>query len=124
MPGSSQGWFDEDAGPVVRPYALTRGRTRATTYSLSLITLVVARQPLPPSARALSPNYQWVLEACAYPVSVAEVAARADLPLGVVKILISDLIEREYVMFGPDSSATEGPNLDMMQKVLDGIRKL
>lgn len=119
-----RGWFDEDAGPVVRPYALTKGRTRATSYELDLITLVVARQPLPPNARALSPNYQRVLSACGYPVSVAEVAARADLPLGVVKILISDLIERDYVVFGPDSSPTTGPSLDMMQKVLDGIRKL
>jgi hypothetical protein len=121
---SGRGWFDEDAGPVVRPYAMTRGRTRATSHELNLVTLVVARQPVPPNARGLSPNYRRVLSACPTPVSIAEVSAKADLPLGVVKILISDLIEREYVVFGPDSSPADGLNLDMMQKVLDGIRKL
>ena len=108
---SGRGWFDEEAGPVVRPYAMTRG-------------LVVARQPVPPNARGLSPNYRRVLSVCPTPVSIAEVSAKVDLPLGVVKILIGDLIEREYVVFGPDSSPAGGLNLDMMQKVLDGIRKL
>ena len=121
---SGRGWFDEEAGPVVRPYAMTRGRTRATSHELNLVTLVVARQPVPPNARALSPNYRRVLSVCPTPVSVAEVSAKVDLPLGVVKILIGDLIEREYVVFGPDSSPAGGLNLDMMQKVLDGIRKL
>ncbi|MFE0879849.1 DUF742 domain-containing protein, partial [Streptomyces smyrnaeus] len=37
-------WFDDAAGPVVRPYAMTRGRTRsgAEGAQLDLIALVVA----------------------------------------------------------------------------------
>lgn len=36
-------WFDDDAGPVVRPYAMTRGRTsHAGQHRLDLIALVVA----------------------------------------------------------------------------------
>lgn len=125
MSGSGEEWFDDEAGPLVRPYALTRGRTRATSYELDLITLVVARQPAPVAGRrSLAPEYTRVLENCKRPVSVAEVAANVDLPLGVVKVLISDLIERDFIVFRSSWTPTDGPDLDMMQKVLDGIRKL
>jgi hypothetical protein len=36
MPLPKDRWLDEEAGPVVRPYALTRGRTRPTGESLDL----------------------------------------------------------------------------------------
>ncbi|MGQ4444453.1 DUF742 domain-containing protein, partial [Streptomyces violaceoruber] len=35
-------WFDDEAGPVVRPYAMTRGRTSsAAQHRLDLIAVVV-----------------------------------------------------------------------------------
>ena len=39
-------WFDDDAGPVVRPYAMTRGRTRSSADEarLDLIALVIAER--------------------------------------------------------------------------------
>lgn len=116
-------WFDEAAGPLVRPYAVTRGRTRTSRHQLELITLVVAVQP-EVHAAVVEAEYARILRVCAYPQSVAEVAAKVDLPLGVVKVLISDLIERRYVMFRPSPPPTTTPDLTMMQRVLDGIRKL
>ena len=38
-------WLDREAGPVVRPYALTRGRTQAQGPALGLIDLVTATGP-------------------------------------------------------------------------------
>ncbi|MFF4771181.1 DUF742 domain-containing protein [Streptomyces sp. NPDC001255] len=39
-------WYDDEAGPVVRPYAMTRGRTSATGgHRLDLIALVSAVPP-------------------------------------------------------------------------------
>ncbi len=35
-------WLDEDAGAVVRPYALTRGRTRPAGGRLDLIALITS----------------------------------------------------------------------------------
>ena len=36
-------WFDDDAGPVVRPYAMTRGRTTSPAqHRLDLIAVVIA----------------------------------------------------------------------------------
>jgi hypothetical protein len=112
-------WYDDT---LVRPYTVTGGRTRPSRYDLDVITLVVAIDP-DTHVRLVDLEHAQVLRACAYPMSVAEVAARLDLPLGVVKVLLSDLIELRYVIFR-SSWQPETPDLEMMQKVLDGIRNL
>jgi len=115
-----QAWYDEDAGPLIRPYAITKGRTRPASSELDLITLVV-RSGIHP--RRLDPEYEHVLDICEVPQSVAEVGAKTGLPLGVVKVLIGDLIERNYLIFRSRQTHAM-PDLEMMQKVLDGIRRL
>ena len=119
---ASEAWYDDDAGPLVRPYTMTGGRTHAGRFELDLITLVVAIDP-DTHAPLVEPEHAEVLRVCTYPSSVAEVAARLDLPIGVTKVLISDLIERNYIIFR-SSWQPVTPDLDMMQKVLDGIRNL
>lgn len=116
-------WFDDAAGPLVRPYALTRGRTKGNAYDLDLVTLVVSLQP-ELHARAVEPEYAGVLWVCEHPLSVAEVAAKIDLPLCVVKVILSDLIERNYVIFRTGWGRMRTPDLATMQKVLDGINQL
>jgi hypothetical protein len=116
-------WFDEAAGPLVRPYAVTGGRTRSETLKLDLITLVVAMTSVADSVR-LEPEYARIVRLCQHPMSVAEVAARVDLPLPVVKVLLSDLIEHNHVIFRTATPMTDTPNPQVLQAVLDGIRKL
>lgn len=123
MRRGSEAWFDDAAGPLVRPYAVTRGRTRSGRTELDLVTLVVALQP-EIHAKTVEPEYATVLWVCAHPLSVAEVAAKVDLPLCVVKVLLSDLIERNYVIYRTGWGSTRAPDMDTMQKVLDGIRRL
>ncbi|HVK22105.1 MAG TPA: DUF742 domain-containing protein [Actinokineospora sp.] len=115
-----EAWYDEDAGPLVRPYTITRGRTRADGHDLDLITLVVATGLYP---AAPEPDYAAVVEVCATPQSVAEVSARTRLPLGVAKILISDLIDANCLMFRSTPTHVD-PDMDMLRKVLEGIRRL
>jgi hypothetical protein len=57
---------------------------------------------------------------CQSPTSVAEISAALSLPLGVVKVLVGDLIERHLVMVRSSSA----PDTTMLQAVLDGIRKI
>lgn len=116
-------WFDDAAGPLVRPYALTRGRTRSTRYDLDIVTLVVSLRP-EVHDKLVEPEYARVLWICQHPLSVAEVAAQVDLPLCVVKVLLADLIERNYVIYRTGCGPVATPDLDTMQKVLDGIRQL
>lgn len=117
-----QYWFDDAAGPLVRPYAVTRGRTRSTQQTeLEMITLVVALQrPDHPAVARLDPEPADILARCQRPTSVAEISAAVHLPLSVVKILISDLIERQLVIF----RTAVTPDVHVLQAVINGIRRL
>jgi hypothetical protein len=109
-------WFDDAAGPLVRPYAVTRGRTRAGLRSdLQMITPVT-----PVLTATLDPEHVQILTLCQRPTSVAEISAEVHLPLSVVKILLGDLIERHLVSF---RSAVR-PDLKVLQAVIHGIRQL
>ena len=114
-------WFDENAGRLVRPYAVTRGRTKASAVDLQMITLIMTVEPLLPSQMArLDPEHRQILTLCRRPTSVAEISANLKLPLSVVKILIGDLVEQGLVHFR--SAVT--PDVDILRAVIDGIRQL
>jgi uncharacterized protein DUF742 len=116
---SEETWFDDAAGPLVRPYAMTRGRTRTSRIELDVVTLVLA-VPYDPNVPITEPEYWSILTMCQRPTSIAELSAKLDLPLGVIKVLVGDLIERRQVIFR--SAMTPEP--EVLQAVLDGIRRL
>jgi len=117
------GWYDESAGPLVRPYTITNGRTPTDTARLDLSTQVMAlraeREPT-----GLSPEHLAVVRLSRPPVSIAEIAARLQLPLGVVRVLCGDLIEGGLVITrSPTYRPAQRPDLDTLQAVLDGLIK-
>jgi hypothetical protein len=116
-------WYDDDNGPLVRPYAVTRGRTKSSRRDLNLITLVVTSAY---ENVAMEPEYAEILRICQYPLSIAEISATLGLPLTVVKILVADLIEQGYLIFSspPSPMDTDTPDMNILQAVLDGIRRL
>jgi hypothetical protein len=116
-------WLDGEAGPVVRPYALTRGRTQAQGPALGLIDMVVAAGPLTPDARELAPEHRRLLQLCRRPVAIADIASETDLPLGVVRVLLGDLRERGLVSI-TDQVGRGGPAESVLRSVLDGLRAL
>ncbi|EHK85646.1 DUF742 domain-containing protein [Saccharomonospora azurea] len=115
-------WDDGGAG-LVRSYVVTGGRTRSDNYGLDMMTLVVALCT-PAEATHLPEEYERIVRLCQQPMSVAEVGGHIDLPLPVVKVLLSDLIEQNYVIFRKAAPPSEAPNKHVLQAVLDGIRKL
>lgn len=119
-----ESWFDEDAGPLVRPYALTRGRTRTGRHDLNMITLVVTVRSDADAGFLVEPEYAEILHMCQTPLSVAEVSAKLNLPMAVVKVLLSDLIEQNLVVFRSPPVRTPTPDRKLLQAVLDGIRRL
>ena len=123
MTAEDEEWFDDADGSLVRPYAMTGGRTRSDTLGLDLITLVVAMHGA--TDLDVEPEYERIMSACQFPTSVVEVAAKVDLPLQVVKVLLSDLINQRLIIFrSPVTSTAEPPSQHVLQAVLDGIRKL
>jgi hypothetical protein len=123
MSQESQPWPEETTNSLVRPYAVTRGRVRSTRYELDLVTLVVALRTHV-SLAGSEPEHEQILRLCQYPLSVAEVAAKASLPLAVVKVLLSDLIEYDYLIFRPPLSYSKKNDPGMLRAVLDGIRRI
>jgi hypothetical protein len=124
MSHGRESWYDDDAGPLVRPFTVTGGRTKASRSDLNMITMVIASPG--ESGMVLDQEYADILRLCRYPMSVAEVGAKLNLPLAAVKILISDLIERRYLLFSSPMSSyeTDQPDMKTLQAVLDGIRRL
>ncbi len=114
-------WYDDAAGPLVRPFAVTRGRTHASQF-LELVTLVAS---VSTTAPVPSPEHRQILLLCTSARSVAEVASGLDLPIGAAKVLISDLIEIGALVFkAPDRG--DGPVFDrqLIRTVIEGVRRL
>jgi hypothetical protein len=121
-------WIDEEAGPVVRPYALTGGRTDPVGDTvLDLIAVISASGPAPGPVELakLSPEHRKLLGLCQAPVTVADAAADLALPLGVVRVLLSDLIQQDKIAVLPRRTAPpQAADLDLLKEVLDGLRSL
>ncbi|MFG1810707.1 DUF742 domain-containing protein [Streptomyces sp. NPDC049040] len=130
MTSESDRWYDDAAGPVVRPYAMTRGRTsHAAEAKLDLIALVIAQSDDADADvdddRTLSPEHLDIVERCRLQaVSVAELAADLDLPVGVVRVLIGDLLEGGHATVHQPVPPAELPDESILREVINGLRAL
>jgi hypothetical protein len=114
-------WDDDDLGPLVRPYTVSRGRTRTGQPDLKVITLVLAPHPFEQiSTAGLDYEHIQILKLCGRPLSIVEISSHLQLPLSVTKILVADLIERALLIFR--SAVT--PDVKVLQAVIHGIRRL
>ena len=77
----------------MRPYAVTKGRTAPASGSyVGLIDVVAAvADPQLPADTRLSREHRRLLSHCHQPVTVVDLASDIDLPVGVVRVLLSDL---------------------------------
>ncbi len=115
---------------TVRPYAVTGGRVRSSRSDLPLEALVelmpgaVAGVGLPPERRAI------LHHAAQGYVSVAELSALLHLPIGVIRVLVSDLSDQQYVRVHTsqpmDVNTGQSPalSLSVLESVLNGISAL
>jgi DNA-directed RNA polymerase specialized sigma24 family protein len=111
------------AGPVVRPYAVTGGRTHPAGPAFDLIAQVEAVRGLQESLIDLQPEHRQILRLSQQPTSIADLASDLDLPLGVVRILLADLRERGLIRIRQPGPAVHS-DLQTLQEVADGLRKL
>ncbi|MGH3173455.1 MAG: DUF742 domain-containing protein [Streptosporangiaceae bacterium] len=122
--GSGDRWFDRDAGPVVRPYALTKGRTLPSGgESFDLIDVVVATSDRMPENFRPGPEHRRLLSLCRRPTPIVDLTSEIDLPLGVVRVLLGDLISEGLVRV---LSTQKQPATDqrLLRMVLDGLESL
>ncbi len=115
-------WLDRDAGPVVRPYALTGGRTRPSE-TFDVVTMITTVRGRRADLRQLEPEHVKLLRLCRLPTSVADLAADMDLPLGVIQILLSDMRDQGLIaVHHPVPKRVHDPQL--LREVADGLRRL
>ncbi|MER5463867.1 MULTISPECIES: DUF742 domain-containing protein [unclassified Streptomyces] len=111
--------------PLVRPYAMTGGRTRPR-YQLAIEALVSTTAE-PARLQGQLPEHQRICRLCFEIKSVAEISALLTIPLGVARILVADLAEAGLVAIhqpGGDESAGGQPAVTLLERVLSGLRKL
>lgn len=121
----------------VRPYVVTGGRVRPSRNTIRPETLLVAAEsgkPLPVSA---SSEERALLRMCHRLLSLVEAAVHLELPVSVVSVVASDLVDAGFLAARPTSdeppsgvgpvlgySVSARPDRELLQEVLDGLRKL
>ncbi|MDN4477693.1 DUF742 domain-containing protein [Demequina sp. SYSU T00039] len=123
---------DEDEAYTVRPYAVTGGRVSAASADLPMEALVEATTSTE-ALTGLTPEKKKILQlATGQYQSVAELSAHTRLPLGVVRVLVTDLAEVHYLKIHIGGTAQDahthdasgGLSLSLLESVLDGIAAL
>ena len=118
----------EEETAVVRPYALTGGRTKARN-ALELETLISVKDNVAArldAGAAVQFEHRSIMEECRTPRSVAEIAALLRVPIGVARVLISDAADAGLVTVHKTVSGNDDAeaHLMLMERVLSGLRRL
>ncbi|MER5888572.1 DUF742 domain-containing protein [Streptomyces sp. NPDC001941] len=118
----------------VRPYSLTGGRTRFG-HVLLVETFVSSAPALeaPPERRELTggalasrvmPELRAIVELCRRMRTVAEISALLRMPLGVVRVLLSDLADQGKIRVYGTGHGEGRPDRALLERVLSGLRRL
>jgi hypothetical protein len=112
-----------ESSSLVRPYAVTGGRTKPR-YQLQIEAMVAASHYEARDLSVLSPECQAILSFCRDWRSVAEVSAVLHMPLGVARVLIADMAMEGLVRVHQIDHAQGRPDINLLERVLSGLRKL
>lgn len=108
----------------VRPYVLTGGRAAPSRNTIGVDTLLIACEPGKPLPVTASRQERDLLRVCARLLSLIEAAAHLGLPVSVVRVLASDLVDSGHLTARSGIPAASGPPVALLKEVLDGLRKL
>jgi hypothetical protein len=112
---------------VVRPYAVTGGRTEpgdGEVFDLLAIVVATGRPPAAAGTDRLTPEHQRILDLCGQQITVADLAAGTALPVGVVRVLLADLTLRGEITVVRQRPADQRSDNNVLQEILNGLRAL
>jgi hypothetical protein len=123
--------IDEPTGMLVRPYAVTRGRTRPRLDIAieALVETTVRGRGADTRPGSHGREHQYIANLCDGRLqSLAEIAARMQLPLGVARVIIADMAADGLVaVYEPTSFDGDGEDsvgTELLERVLSGLRRL
>jgi hypothetical protein len=114
----------EEPGRLVRPYYMTGGRTRPAHDDLEWETLVATTALGATSPKVGGVERRAIVSLCRDLLSIAEVSAHLDLPLGVARVLIGDMAEQGFLILHRPTTVGDRPDLALLQRVLYGLHQL
>jgi Protein of unknown function (DUF742) len=110
---------------LVRPYTLTAGRTDTTVH---------LPMEAPVQTLESAPFHRWppndmrgkIIQLCIKTPSVAEISARLNVPLGVARVLVGDLVTSGYlrVQTTLTERSTHDERRELIGRTLRGLRAL
>jgi hypothetical protein len=119
---------DEPTGALVRPYAVTRGRTRPKLeIAIEALVETTVRGRTAGNRQGNGQEQQYIATLCDGRLqSLAEIAARMQLPLGVARVLIADMAADGLVaVYEPTSfDDNDAVGTELLERVLSGLRRL
>jgi hypothetical protein len=120
---------DEPTGALVRPYAVTRGRTRPKLAIAieALVETTVRGRTAGSRTGGSGQEQQYIANLCDGRLqSLAEIAARMQLPLGVARVIIADMAADGLVaVYEPTSfEDNDAVGTELLERVLSGLRRL
>jgi hypothetical protein len=107
---------------VVPVYALTGGRTRSSTGAELPVETLVTVTPAGHRADELHLEYRATVQLAARPISVVEIGAALQVPVGVARVLVSDLVDAGYLAVHLPPSTDGGPAPEILERLLEGLR--
>ncbi|MBB2908887.1 hypothetical protein FHS43_000133 [Streptosporangium becharense] len=117
-------WVDEDAGPVVRPYAVTGGRTRTASARFDLLAMAVATGTPISAGTHLGSQHRRLLNLVRRARPIAEIASDAGLPVGVIRVLLGDLLDHGLILVRSPIPAASAPPENLLRELISGLRAL
>jgi Protein of unknown function (DUF742) len=112
-----------DAVSRLRPYLLTSGRAEPVDHTLEIEAQVQTTEFGATAYGRLSFEYREIVELCMATMSVAEVAARLRLHIGVARVLVADLAALGYLIVQrPSFPLSQDPNL--IERVIRGLEAI
>jgi hypothetical protein len=117
---------EDPRGELVRPYAVTRGRTEPTQHIAIEAVFTTTFRGRQEGAFAGRDKHAIAIMCDGRPQSLAEVSALMRMPLGVTRVLVSDMaVDGLLAIHDPVGDDDDYEDrLDMLERVLGGLRRL
>jgi hypothetical protein len=119
---------DEPTGALVRPYAVTRGRTRPKLeIAIEALVETTVRGRSSSARPGGGQEQQYIATLCDGRLqSLAEIAARMQLPLGVARVIIADMAADGLLSVHEPTSFDDNDAVgtELLERVLSGLRRL